>query len=138
MSSATENALDILMEKNPNKRLREDETLVDEKIVQDMIDLNQRMISTPKENVTQADQNEMSQKTFTFLCSILPKILDSLDQTKELKVRVETLENEVEEFKNEVNDYKEEVKELTNQVLNHQIQSSSKCVIIRDLNKTGK
>ena len=133
MSQLTSTTLeDIVGLENPRKRLREeDDCEIDTKIIEEMVELNKRMEPKSPEEITEADTKEMSKKTFTLLCSFLPKILESSKRTKELTKQVMTLTTEV-------NSLKKDVTSLTKEVLNHEIQASSKCLIVRDLPKVGK
>ena len=113
---------DTLTMTNPSKRQREESSALDEvdkKALLEMIELNKKMDEKSADQITQADTNAMQQKTFAFLCSIVPKILETLATSNELKKQVGSLQKEVNNLKNEV--------------LNQQIRLSAKSVVIRDL-----
>ena len=122
MVLTTSDLEDTLTMTNPSKRQREESSALDEvdkKALLEMIQLNKKMDEKSADQITQADTNAMQHKTFAFLCSIVPKILETLATSNELKKQVGSLQKEVNSLKNEV--------------LNQQIRLSAKSVVIRDL-----
>ena len=138
-----ENAPDL---ENPNKRQRiesgdlEEPTMIesameglDKTALMDMLELDKKMKEKSVKDITQEDTNAMQQKTFTFLCSILPKVLESLANTNELKKQVGQLKKEYIELKKEHTELEKDHTELKKEVLSQQIRLSAKSVIIRHL-----
>ena len=106
---------------------------LDKTALLDMLELDKKMKGKSVEDITQDDTNAMQQKTFTFLCSILPKVLESLANTNELNKQVGQLKKENIELKKEHTELKKDHTELRKEVLNQQIRLSAKSVIIRNL-----